>query len=589
MGNQCNAIPNNEANTELDTSKKDSPKEDFPEIIEIIKKIKELEIFERPKIAKEKYNNFIQKEEKNNLNDEEIRSNYIKIYELLLLNDTDKDIVKLYLDFIEKNNNFIKQNKRKTFEEEKNKYKILFNVEEGYKTKSEKDNFIEYLKQLEKSEDYIEVCEKAKISTENIYYFNNPIEFSNKELYYYKFYILLISEIAEQYKKSSPEVCKNYVLQRKRISEMIIEKDIFNIKEIYNNEDKMNLLIILILYDELNDKGESINFNRFLYSDNVNIEQLKNFLEKHSLEIIETKEKGKVLINDKKENLIGKIDINNSICLKNIVNNVYNNYYFFKPIDDLLKKHEMSLYIKKIRTLLIKFIHSNVYTEAIKELFPEHYKILLSKKTLNDLIFFIKKRLKFYPYQNLSNSGLTDKFSLYSYIPVIYPLIGLGESVFSIFKVSSTFENAIHEINHINQGMLFFKSNDTSLINIPKKQVFITGKEGGSNMEEILFGRKILNFTFLEAIYIINEKNFEQNLNDYRKNFLSMRNFLITVEDKNKYLNIKNGIFSELSVDIDKYIILANNNKDIYSMNAKSKNISYIFNITRGKCCMGFK
>ena len=109
----------------------------------------------------------------------------------------------------------------------------------------------------------------------------------------------------------------------------------------------MNLLIILILYDELNDKGESINFNRFLYSDNVNIEQLKNFLEKHSLEIIETKEKGKVLINDKKENLIGKIDINNSICLKNIVNNVYNNYYFFKPIDDLLKKHEMSLYIKK--------------------------------------------------------------------------------------------------------------------------------------------------------------------------------------------------------------------------------------------------
>ena len=137
--------------------------------------------------------------------------------------------------------------------------------------------------------------------------------------------------------------------------------------------------------------------------------------------------------------------------------------------------------------------------------------------------------------------------------------------------------------------MLFFKSNDTSLINIPKKQVFITGKEGGSNMEEILFGRKILNFTFLEAIYIINEKNFEQNLNDYRKNFLSMRNFLITVEEKNKYLNIKNGIFSELSVDIDKYIIIANNNKDIYKKKKKSKNISYIFNITRGKCCMGFK
>ena len=307
------------------------------------------------------------------------------------------------------------------------------------------------------------------------------------------------------------------------------------------------------------------------------------------MELIKTEDKGKLLINDKKRNLIGKIDINNSICLKNIKNNVYNDYNFFKPINDLLNENDISLYIEKIRSLLITFILSNVYKEAIKELFPAHYKILLSEHNLKDLVFFINNRLKFYPYQKLSISGITDKYSIYSFIPVIYSLIGLEEPVFSIFKVSSTFENSIHEINHINQDMLFFKSNDKSLRNTQKREAFKTGEEGGSNLEEILFGRKILNFTFLEALYIINEKNLEQNLNDYKKNFLNMRSFLFNIEEKKKYLNFNNGIFSELCSSIDNYIKQSNKNMYIYSMNTKTKIINYTFNITRGKYCMGFK
>ena len=54
--------------------------------------------------------------------------------------------------------------------------------------------------------------------------------------------------------------------------------------------------------------------------------------------------------------------------------------------------------------------------------------------------------------------------------------------------------------------MLFFRLNDKALRNTPKRETFKTGEEEVSDLEEILFGRKILNFTFLEALYIINEK-----------------------------------------------------------------------------------
>ena len=576
--------PDNEKTEELDFSNRnDSPREVFPEIEEIKKTIKELKIFERPKIAKEKYNNYIKKQKEGNLTDKEIKEQYIKIYELLLLNDTDKDIVKLYLDFIEQNNDFIKKYKRKNFEQEKKKYKILFEVKEWKdKLKSEKDNFIDYLINLSEAVDYKKIFNEAKEEYKNIYHFNYPIEFSNSELFYYKLYILLISEIAMK----SDINWQDYIIQRKQIAKMILEKNILNETNIINYEDKMNILIILIVFDELDNNEESINFNRLLYSDNVTYNQLKSILNKDSIVIVGYAGE-KLIINDIKKNAIGKIDINHPICLKNIKNNVLNDYNFFKPIDELLIENDISLYIKNIKLLLIKFIKSKVYRKAIKQLFSSNSQSLLSENALKDLTFYINERIKFYPYQSLKNSGLTDKYSLYTYIPIIFPFSSFQEPIYSIFKISGVFENSIHEINDVNQDMLYFKSNDVSFIKSPKREGFRTGQEGGSNLEEILFGRKILNITLLEALYIINEKNFEQNLIDYKTNFESMRSYLIPLEVKKKYLKI-DGIFCQLCSNIDKDLKNANQNNEAFSMNTKNQNSDYEFYFPRGKCCMGF-
>ena len=361
--------------------------EDFPEIEEIKKAIKELQIFERTKIAKEKYNNYIKKQKERYLTDKEIKEQYIKIYELLLLNDTDKDIVKLYLDFIEQNSDFIKKYKRENFEQKKKKYKILFEVKERKdKHKSEKDNFINYLISLSKAVDYKKIFNAAKEEYKNIYHFNYPIEFSNSELFYYKLYIILISEIAMK----SDINWKDYIIQKKQIAKMILEKKIFNEINIINYEDKMNILIILIVFDALDYNEESINFNRLLYSDNVTYNQLKSILNEDSIVIVGYAGK-KLIINDINKNSIGKIDISHPICLKNIKNNVLNDYNFFKPIDELLIENDISLYIKDIKLLLIKFIKSKVYRKATEQLFSSNSKSLLSENALKDLIYYINE------------------------------------------------------------------------------------------------------------------------------------------------------------------------------------------------------
>ena len=91
----------------------------------------------------------------------------------------------------------------------------------------------------------------------------------------------------------------------------------------------------------------------------------------------------------------------------------------------MLKKNNIKDYDNKIREFLNVIVDSIVYKEAISKLFPENYKYLLDSN-LEDIKTCINSRLKFYPYQGLVNSGFTDKFSCYSYIPILTPFLILN-------------------------------------------------------------------------------------------------------------------------------------------------------------------
>ena len=76
-------------------------KYEFQEIKEFRKKILTMNVFKRKEIAKKELENFTKNDNRNNDRDN-IKNKYIQIMCLLLIDNTNKDIVKLYLDFIKK-------------------------------------------------------------------------------------------------------------------------------------------------------------------------------------------------------------------------------------------------------------------------------------------------------------------------------------------------------------------------------------------------------------------------------------------------------------------------------------------------------
>ena len=111
----------------------------------------------------------------------------------------------------------------------------------------------------------------------------------------------------------------------------------------------------------------------------------------------------------------------------------------------------------------------------------------------------------------------------------------------SVLRCGAIVDIGLHELNHINQNILFFKENNQSLFSTPKREG-LEGKDGGENMEEILFGRKIETLRILESFYILNENNYNQSLNDFRANFKKLYDNSIEYSEKIKYLKNKNDV-----------------------------------------------
>ena len=212
MGNICKYSNIEESELDLELVS-DYSKNEFQEIKEFRKEIVIMNIFERKKIAIKEYENFIKNkncEDKNEIisREERTKKEYIKIKCLVLIDNTNKDIIKLYLNFIKKNDIFIKENKLDTYEKEINKYKVIFKIEEmkqiepGIKTKSQKTIFLDYLQYLSSidlnNNNVLQIKENAKMELKKLFLFNTPIEFDNMELYYYKCYYNLLLKISNR-------------------------------------------------------------------------------------------------------------------------------------------------------------------------------------------------------------------------------------------------------------------------------------------------------------------------------------------------------------------------------------------------------
>ena len=590
MGNLCK-IPSDYDIDLLTSSSKDSPREKYSikELEEIIDKIKNIPIFNRKLIFKEKFNlldlNKINNEA-SNVND--FIDNYIQIFELLNLNNTDKNIVLIYLKFIKINQKYIKIYKLESFDEEIQKYKLILTIKEldeiekGIKKLSEKDNFINFLKQITNN-DNDKIFSDAKKYYQGIKYFNYPIEFFNEELFYYKLYTILVIQI-NKISLDKSLILKDkseYISNKKKVVKFILDKKLLYNEKIINNEDNMNFLYLLILYDKLDDENESINFNRLLQTEEINYQDLLKY------------------INDKKIGKITEIDSKNAIYLKYIDNDVIeifadkiclknlnlknknrleriSDINKYNTFNKLLDNNEVTPYICKIKNFLIKIINTNVYKEAIEKLFPKKYNRYLIGENLKDIEECINSRFKFYPCQELRGCGFTDKFSCYSYICTLFNLFSYDKTFYPILRAGAIIDISLHEINHLNQDIIFFVGNDKNLLDTPKRKL-LKGVDGGENLEETLFGKKIETLKILECFYILNENNYNQSLNDFKINFQNLYNNEIDYSEKIKYIkNSKTDAIFKDFFDIIKNYDEKNFIKiELYGINTKTQSICF--------------
>ena len=183
-------------------SQNDSPREKkkIKEIEEIKKEIMDIPIFERKENAELNYEDYLINK-KMDKKEKDFFEEYIEIIKLLLLDETNKGIVKLYLKFIKNNETLVENYGFSTFNEEIKKYKLLFTIDEmktiapEIKKKSEKEKFIYFLKKISTIQtisDINRLYNEIDQISKSIEYFNYPIEFSNQELFYYKLYVLLL-------------------------------------------------------------------------------------------------------------------------------------------------------------------------------------------------------------------------------------------------------------------------------------------------------------------------------------------------------------------------------------------------------------
>ena len=543
---------------------------EFQEIKEYRKIISQMNIFKRKEKAKKEYDLFLKNEKYiNGDNKEKIKTKYIKIMCLLLIDNTNKDIVRLYLNFIKVNSLFINENKLLTYDMELEKYKIIFTIEEmekiqkNKKKKSQKKIFFDYINYLYSKISGrfdIEVAKSIKDfaskKLQKLFLFNTPIEFDNEELIYYKYYYNIIYDIA----RYNGNDIKKYFIDKKNVIEFILKKDLYNNKNITINEDKMNFLSLLLMKEKFKEKSDeeegTLNLIRLMQKIPVTVEEFQEYNEKD-------KNKKNSLVNEggdyyiqhvykqvNKEKVFFLISLDNS-CIHSLFNTrleFKGDIKLFYNLDALLGNNELTPYVSKIKQFLKKIVDKNVYKQAIKKLFPEHYRSLTSNNN-EEIKEYIDKRIKFYPFQKLNLSGITDKLSCYSFIPSINFLFeeysNISNQNKETCKIGLTIVNSLHEINHVNQVIIFFKGNNKDLINSPGRIINenLSLKEGGFSLEYILFGDAVRRINLFQCLYIMNEKNYDQELSKFRENFMKIQDIVIETKGETKLIKIENGIF----------------------------------------------
>ena len=503
---------------------------------------------------KDRKQTFIEKI-RNKFNNNVILDYYKEIIKLLSIDNTNVKLLEIYLlllQLYEKDLiiNFGEDNIEKYDDEvkyysvcfSKENYKELFNFDKT----SEKElllNFLNTINQFDnfnydniKFKNYLLEFKK---NSKKFPDFNQPIEFDcdNNELKWFNAKIHVFASFLElKLIKDNEELLINL----REVIKKVMEKQLFENEDIIGNKYMFQSVVYLITNpcSTLNDDKSLDFFCNSLLSKRNKKEELE----------------GKFIINEKHQlEYEHKIYDNfEDICIDNLSFSDFKNeekYNFNYLLNNYVKNED------KIKQFLNNILQKNVFIEVYKILFGnDNYKIKY-KRYLDE---FVNKRLAFVPIRPNRVSAISDKISLNTFISTQHSeLILKGSKIINaknlkeLLNTAKYIFNEEHEIFHLINCIPYYENNCLISINTPRKEKYEGESEGGIYLELLLFNKEIKSITLADALFLLNEKNYDKSLYDFIDSFENKKHEDLIIEgvfnDFNNYFDVKQMTIEELS------------------------------------------
>ena len=516
---------------------------------------------------------------KNYKEENDIEMNYFEYLKMLIKDNTNKDLIIKYLKFLEKNGENIKYAYKQGYQKEYNYYIIALTNEDLVKNNfkgnkiSQRELFFQLLHKIynldlimKKDSFRDEIMTKLK----TMQIFNQPIDFNNEELYWYRNRIIIYFSLKKIFAKEN----MTKLLLMKNCIKKIFERKLLDINNTYiiKNKELLTSLIIFIAIPQ-DDLYCDFNLNLIQYKNNL-IERNQEIINKYFkynnngyYELLESKN------NKDKFILLQEIP---TLCLDNLILNTNTDINLTK--EDLKNYDELKNYfcqfldVPKINKFLSKIYCSKVFKEAFEFLYPDYYKFPFNNE--EEALKFIDDNSHYVPFKIMTSGAVTDKFTLemYYFLKKREYFFNINNSLINRYKnliikilyISSFIKTNYHEINHEFYNFFFFHSNGKIPIETTRKKNS-DEREGGKNLENLLFNNTLKRLTLAQSLYILNERNYNKSLSEFRKGFNETKidDLIVDID----------GIFSEFSElndvlkkpdfdNIIKNIIIAGDNED---------------------------
>ena len=510
--------------------------------------------------------------------------NYIEILTLIIKDNTNKDLITYYLKYLEKNEKKLSLeyiNELETFKSEYESYSIMFEKEElklrglTEKPLCEKDNFLELLNDITKFDikNNGELKNKVTTKIKKLNLFNQPIDISNPELYWYRnsyiVYFSLYKLIDKKEKDEQKEKNENNITKQKDENKLesklnmmkecikkILDKKLFNKDYIIKSKELLSSIMILISIPQNTDIVE-YNLN-LVESADKNYDYNK---ELKTYNIYKNKNENYYIYNYNKINK--KLYEPEQSCIKNYVLNI-NNSLKLDPIEinnynEMLKYFNEIIDFSKMKKFLSIIFTSQTIKEAFKILYPEQFNFPF--KNQQNALEFLDKYYHFIPLKIPDLAAVTERFSMEIYYLLKYRKISLQEIstrnnnilIKKILYRGSCVKSSCHEINHEFYNIYLKLTNGLIPLETPRKKN-VNKSESGKNIERLLFGQPIHVLTLSQCLYLLNEKNYNKTLIKFRNGFNELESDDLkfdnnsTFNNFNEILNIENFDKIKLSI-----------------------------------------